>query len=968
MNVVSRMIRASPQFVQRRRATIPVAAMLLVVLGAFATAWATGRVFYESDTVKEYGPFIEYAAASLRGGKLPLWVPYIGTGFPLFAEGQTGVLHPINLPFLAAGAADALLVWGPVLRALLASLAAYWLARALGVSPAGSAVSGLAYGLGSFVVAQQHHVNLANTAPAVPLCLAGIEMAMRAQTHRRRIGWFLATALAFTIVLLAAHPQLTLYVVVGMLLYVGGSLILNRWTPRKDGWRGRMRATAWALGGGIGIAFVAGTLSAIQTIPLVELIGESARRDVLDATEAGKYAIPPLGLVQLVFPGVFGGPEEYWYSGNAWEAAIYLGLVPLALALLALRRPCKTTALLAVLAIVAALYALGGQSPIPIWDALSGLPGFDRARAPGRSSMLAVLALATMAGIGLDAVRRRPPKWSGVALGGVIVAALIALGAVHLWSDANSQELKRWLDTQPDLPSASHHLTERVVASTALARPQNLLPAACAIAFLGVAVAAARRPSLRKVLAPAAFCLSAAELGLFAATFHPLETPDALLASPAYAGAPRTYPRVFVSEAIDFGSNRLLPARNAEATIYTPLALRRTETVRKTWHDAPSRIARVLGVDQVVYLSDSARGIESYRFEDASLTYSISRPTLVVDAHSKMSERSIELPVVASPRELHLVLSMDGGLDASQGETVATVTWLANGHAVADAPLRAGLEVAERTGFGSLRHRQPAHVDAFVKVPVSLPGSIYSLAQLAAPQDALADTAVISVYDSGVLIRVHGMSIVDRAGRAHRFWSPRLAEVTDVEPLLVASFTPPPRVELVRRVQLAENADEALDYVLPGHPAALGRPIVEAGPWGPSIAPELLARNEPSTGDTGQVRVTREDADRLEFEISAAEPSMLIVRDAFYPGWKAAVDGRPAPVLPANLVQRAIPVPADAKHVELWYEPATFRLGAAISAAAAVGTIAGALALWQWPRLSGLIRRLLVATGRRSSY
>ena len=179
-----------------------------------------------------------------------------------------------------------------------------------------------------------------------------------------------------------------------------------------------MRVSAWALGGGIGIAFVAGALSTIQTIPLVELIGESGRRDVIDATEAAKYAIPPLGLVQLVFPGVFGGPEEYWFSGNAWETAIYFGLVPLVLAFLALRRPCRTTALFAVLAILAALYAQGSQSPIPIWEAISGLPGFDRARAPGRFSMLSVLALATMAGIGLDAVRRRPPVWSSVALGG----------------------------------------------------------------------------------------------------------------------------------------------------------------------------------------------------------------------------------------------------------------------------------------------------------------------------------------------------------------------------------------------------------------------------------------------------------------------------------------------------------------------------------------------------------------------
>ncbi len=951
------MIRAWSLVVQGGPATIPVAAMLMVVLGAFSAAWATGRVFYEVDTVKQYAPFLEYAAASLRGGTLPLWNPYLGTGFPFFAEGQTGVLHPINLPFLMAGAVDALLVWGPVLRALLAALAAYLLARALGVSPASSAVSGLAYGLGSFVVAQQHHVNHGNTAPALPLCLAGFEMAMRAQTCRRRVGWLLATALAFTTALLATHPQLTLIVAVGLLLYVGGSLALSRWTPRMDGWRGRIRTGAWALGGGVGIAVVAGGLGAIQMVPLVELIGESGRADAIDATEATKFAIPPLGLVQLIFPGVFGGPEEYWFSGNAWETAIYLGLVPLVLALLALRRPCRTTVLFAVLALAATLYAQGSQSPIPIWDAVSGLPGFDRARAPGRFSMLSVLALAIMAGIGLDAVRRRTPSWSAAALGSVVVAALIGLGAVHAWSDANPEALERWLASQPDLPGRSYYLTERVVASTAPARPLNLLPTACAIAFLAVAVAAARRPSLRQVLAPAAFCLSAAELGLFAATFHPLAKPDVLLDPPAYAGAPRTYPRVFISEAVDFGSNRLLPARQAEATIYTPLALRRVEVLREAWYDAPTRIARILGVDQVVYLSDPVRGFESDQARRASVTYSLGRPTLVVDVHATLSERSVELPAVASARELHLVLSMDGGLDASQGETVATVTWLAAGREVAVAPLRAGIEVAERTGFGALRHRQPAHESSLVNVDVSVPDSIYSLVQIEAPPGALPDTVVISPQSPGVLIRVHGMSIVDLAGNAHRFWSPPLENVTDVEPLLVGLLTPPPRVELVRRVQLAEDPEAALKYVLPGHPAALGRPIVEAGPWGPSLAAELLAEDEPSPGANGDVRVTREEADRLEFEINAGTPSMLIVRDAFYPGWKAAVDGEPAPVLPANLVQRAIPVPAGAQRVELWYDPASFRLGAAVSTVAALCTVVGALALWQWPRLAALPTR-----------
>ena len=68
-----------------------------VVLAANAPAWATGQVFYELDTIKQNAPFLEYAAASMRGGELPLWNPYLANGLPQFAGGQTGALHPLSL-------------------------------------------------------------------------------------------------------------------------------------------------------------------------------------------------------------------------------------------------------------------------------------------------------------------------------------------------------------------------------------------------------------------------------------------------------------------------------------------------------------------------------------------------------------------------------------------------------------------------------------------------------------------------------------------------------------------------------------------------------------------------------------------------------------------------------------------------------------------------------------------------------
>lgn len=56
---------------------------------------------------------------------------------------------------------------------------------------------------------------------------------------------------------------------------------------------------------------------------------------------------------------------------------------------------------------------------------------------------------------------------------------------------------------------------------------------------------------------------------------------------------------------------------------------------------------------------------------------------------------------------------------------------------------------------------------------------------------------------------------------------------------------------------------------------------------------------------------------------------------SLYPGWTATVDGVAAPLLRANAVGTAVPLPPGARDVALEYRPAGFRVGVAISSAAA---------------------------------
>ena len=50
-----------------------------------------------------------------------------------------------------------------------------------------------------------------------------------------------------------------------------------------------------------------------------------------------------------------------------------------------------------------------------------------------------------------------------------------------------------------------------------------------------------------------------------------------------------------------------------------------------------------------------------------------------------------------------------------------------------------------------------------------------------------------------------------------------------------------------------------------------------------------------------------------------------------YPGWQASVDGVNTGILCADGILRGIPVSVGVHKIEMWYAPASFRLGLAVS-------------------------------------
>jgi len=92
--------------------------------------------------------------------------------------------------------------------------------------------------------------------------------------------------------------------------------------------------------------------------------------------------------------------------------------------------------------------------------------------------------------------------------------------------------------------------------------------------------------------------------------------------------------------------------------------------------------------------------------------------------------------------------------------------------------------------------------------------------------------------------------------------------------------------------------------------------------------PDLASPDNPSA-DRAVVKTY--EADRIRLESATGASGLLVLSEAYYPAWKAYVDGRPVPLYVADHVLRAVPVPAGEHTVELRYESSPLRFGLAVS-------------------------------------
>jgi len=90
---------------------------------------------------------------------------------------------------------------------------------------------------------------------------------------------------------------------------------------------------------------------------------------------------------------------------------------------------------------------------------------------------------------------------------------------------------------------------------------------------------------------------------------------------------------------------------------------------------------------------------------------------------------------------------------------------------------------------------------------------------------------------------------------------------------------------------------------------------------------------EPCSGSE-PVEVVRPNTDAVILRSKLQCRGLMVLSDAYYPGWRAAVDGKPAVIHEVYGAFRGVVVEAGEHTVEMRYQPSSVRIGAAITLAA----------------------------------
>jgi hypothetical protein len=894
------------------------------------------------DAMTYFYPYRAYAAQAIRSGRIPLWNPYLFTGVPFLANPQAAVFYPPNLA-LCWLPAPYQVAWSIVLHVALAAVLAYLYARrALRLSALPAFLAASAFAWGGFISGQVEHVNQLNVSAWFPLLLLLWERRSRARAASARTAALLGLGATIGLGLLAGHTQSSYISLFGLGVYALVSLLLHRGRDARfcvstmARWAAVAGAIAAAIALGVGLA-------AVQLVPTAELSALSIRSGGLDYREVVAFSLRPSPrLLRYTFFPPWGGNLDDAFGGSFYtEYLAYLGLVPLLLAAVAgiagvrqvVRHGLKSLhethfgpawLTMIVLAGLGVFLALGLYNPL-YWILFKIVPGFNLFRVPARWLLLYAFGAAMLAGIGLQLVqdalgaRHKPglgPAVSGAAVTGALVAGAAVIGALAELLAA-SQALPLGHATALEAFTSLRTAPAHILA----AQRQTPMPGRF-LSLSDIVFDPGDLPEMQQILGGQ---LSAQALYAYVVNVKRQEilAPNLPLAW-----------RIYAVDGYDGGVLPLARYVRLQQLFLDPDEIltdgRLREGIKRI---PPSRLLSILGVRYV--LTDKVHDVW---IDDVFYDLAFDAVLLGGKGQPQPPAQAVVVADVTPFRAtgLGVVSCMEGAPVVQEGTPVAEVRLTSATGEVQTLLLRAGQETAPGMHEGDASQAQPAGVACVPARQRSDPsqGQAY-VARLswAAPMTV----ARVEVAALRHAIRIRGLTLIDERDGSNvplaLSTEGRFRQVHSGDVKIYEVLDALPRAYAVHHTRILPD-DSAI--------AAM-----QDTTFDPARSAILAAGREldgpPSSGaPSSTVAVEGYAPEQVTLRASLSAPGYVVLSDSWYPGWKAYVDGQEAEIERANVLFRAVYVPAGTHTVRLEYRPVSYRVGLGISTV----TLAGLAAAW----------------------
>jgi hypothetical protein len=855
-----------------RRCVVP-----LIVFGSLVVlvSWCYGAVLFEGrqfgyrDSAHYYYPLYQRVQQEWEAGRWPLWEPGENAGMPLLGNPTAAVFYPGKLLYAALPYAWAARLY-VVAHTALAFLAMLALMRSWGTSWAGSGLSALGYAFGAPILFLYANVVFLVGAAWAPL-------GFRALDRWLRLGrWpaILELAAVLALQVLGGDPE-SAYLTG---LCGAGYALGLAWRSRRAPGAERRR---WfpMLAGLAGAASLAAVLAAVQIVPTLELLRLSSRTTGHGPVDRYAFSVEPVRVAEFLWPGVFGSyvpVNRSWlplvpsvrFLGRFWSPSLYLGGLTIVLAL--------------------------------------GSLGF-RGGPPWRAWLSAVAMVSLAAGLGEFT---SPIGW---ARGSPALAAVLGPHDPDVASSPRPDGKPR------DGDGSVYWLLARTLPGFGRFRYPAKLLSFTALALAGLAGLGWDRLMARSGRAvPLAACLLALSLlaavgvsgrsAAIAAAFR--ASPEARAASPFgpldAAGAVGELQRAALHGTVLYaivlalvlrGSRRPeLAGSIALLVLAADLGLANARLVFTVPQELMDRKPRVIALIEHAERNDPAAAPGLFRVHRLPIWtplawFRSSSPSRL--AQFAAWERDTMAMKIGLPYGVESTLSQ-GAIDPSDYLDL----------------FRSSSRTLDPETARRWKARPGQEVTAYPRAEFDLWNTRYFVIT-AYPRSWLAENPGIAAYlDDTELVS-------PPAGAWQRDW------LTGEDFQVLRNRKCFPRAWVVHQVELDGETAGANDRG--GDPRHVAR--ADAGTRA-ALSP---FRSGGVAGPSESATILRHGPQRVELEAVLDRPGLVILSDVDYPGWRLTIDGAAAPIYRVNRLMRGAAVPAGRHRLVYRYDPASFRLGSALT-------------------------------------